>query len=239
MEAMVFAAGRGTRLAPLTDRLPKALVQVGGVALIERVGRRLVAAGATRLVVNLHPFAERVEAFLRERGGFGVEVRLSHEREGPLETGGGLLAAAPLFRAAGTILLHNVDVLTDLPLADLAAAHERSGALATLAVADRPSARRLLFDADGLVGRIDEAKGLRVEARPARGAVRALAFQGVHAVAPALLGRITERGVFSILEPYLRLAREGERILPFPADRFRWIDVGRSADLERARAAPP
>lgn len=239
MDALIFAAGLGTRLAPLTDDRPKALVEVGGVPLLELVARRLLAAGATRLVVNVCPFADRIEAFLRARGGFGVEVRCAREAPVPLETGGGLLAAAPLLRRDGPILLHNVDVLTDLSLPALLDAHARTGALATLAVMDRPSSRRLLFDDRGLRGRVDDVKGVRREARPAVGAVVERAFCGVHVIEPALLDRITERGVFSILEPYLRLAGEGAVVAPFAADGCRWIDVGRPADLERANAAVP
>ncbi|MFO0931908.1 MAG: nucleotidyltransferase family protein [Planctomycetota bacterium] len=238
MDALIFAAGLGTRLAPLTDDRPKALVEVGGVPLLEHVARRLVAAGATRLVVNVCPFADRIEAFLRARDGFGVEVRVSREAPAPLETGGGLRQAAPLLRRDGPILLHNVDVLTDLPLAALLDAHARSGALATLAVMDRASSRRLLFDDRGLLGRVDDVKGVRREARPPSGAVVERAFCGVHVVDPSLLDRLTESGVFSILEPYLRLAGEGAILRPFSADGCRWIDVGRPADLARANASP-
>lgn len=235
MDALILAAGLGTRLHPLTATRPKALVEVGGVAMLERVARRLVAAGATRLVVNVCPFAEQVEAFVAARHGFGVEVRFSREAPAPKETGGGLLAAAPLLARDGPILLHNVDVLTDLSLQDLLAAHRRAGALATVAVADRASSRKLLFDDFGLLGRVDGGKALRVEARRPVGRVVERAFQGVHVVEPALLDRITERGTFSILEPYLRLATEGATIARFEAEGARWIDIGRPDDLERAQ----
>src|SRR5262245_31371443 len=119
MDAMILAAGLGTRLAPLTDATPKALVEVGGVPMLERVARRLVEAGAPRLVVNVCPFADRIEAFVRARHGFGVECAISRESPAPLETGGGLLAAAPLLQDDGPVVLHNVDVLTDLSIRDL------------------------------------------------------------------------------------------------------------------------
>lgn len=232
---MLLAAGLGTRLRPLTDHTPKALVDVGGVPILERVARRAIAAGADRLVINTHHLGERIEAYVRARDGFGVPVAFSREAEAPLETGGGLLHAAPLLRRDGPILLHNADILTDLPLRALLDAHAASGALATLAVMDRPSARKLLFDGAGLLGRIDEGKGVDVRVRPAVGAVTALAFGGVHALDPALLDRITERGAFSILDPYLRLAGEGARLLPFRVDGAVWLDIGRPAQLEEAR----
>jgi len=234
VDGLIFAAGLGTRLRPITDRMPKALVAVGGVAMLERTARRLVAAGCDRLVVNVCPFADEIDAFVRARTGFGVEVVLSREAPAPLETGGGLLAARGLLRRDGPLLLHNADVYTDLPLAPLLAAHAASGALATLAVMDRPTSRRLLFDARGLLGRADDVKAVRLTVRPPEGPVAELGFSGVHAIAPALLDRITETGTFSILDTYLRLAGEGARILPFRADGCTWIDIGRNADLERA-----
>lgn len=234
MDGMIFAAGLGTRLRPITDRMAKALVAVGGVAMLERTARRLVAAGCDRLVINVCPFADDIAAFVRARGGFGVEVAFSLEAPAPFETGGGLLAARGLLRRDGPCLLHNADVYTDLPLAPLLDAHAASGALATVAVMDRPTSRRLLFDAKGLLGRADDAKALRLTVRPAEGPVIELGFSGVHAVAPTLLDRITETGTFSILDTYLRLAREGAPILPFRADGCTWIDIGRNADLERA-----
>ncbi|HEX7243787.1 MAG TPA: sugar phosphate nucleotidyltransferase, partial [Longimicrobiaceae bacterium] len=219
---------------PLTDRIPKALVPVGGVPILERVARRVVDAGADRLVINVHHFGEQIERYAAERDGWGVEVVFSREPDGPLETGGGLLRAAPLLRGDAPFLVHNADVLTDLPLREMYAAHGAGGALATLAVMERPSSRHLLFDDRGLLGRADEKKELELRVRPAEGEVRRLAFCGVHVVSPALLPRVTERGVFSILDPYLRLAGEGERILPFRADGSLWLDIGRPEQLEEA-----
>ena len=235
MQALVFAAGLGTRLKPLTDRMPKALVDVGDVPMLERVIRRLAHVGVDRVVVNVHPFADRIERFVREREAFGIEVVLSHESEHPLETGGGLAHARHLLRLNEPLFLHNADVLTDLPLDVLAEAHEQHGALATLAVMERPTSRFLLFDDDGLLGRVDETKDLELRVRPTRGPVTKLAFAGVHVVSGDLPARITEQGAFSILTPYLRLAREGASILPFRVDGSLWIDIGRPAQLEEAR----
>ena len=231
---MIFAAGLGTRLRPLTDRMPKALVAVGGVAMLERTARRLVDAGVDRLVVNVHPFADDVVAFLRARRDFGVDVRVSREEPAPYETGGGLLAARAHFRGDRPIVLHNVDVYTDLPIAALVAALARERALVAIAVKARASSRRLLFDARGLLGRVDDAKGLRVVVRPPDGEVVERPFSGVHVADPRLLGLVTERGTFSILDTYLRLAAVGERIVPVATDDAEWIDIGRPADLERA-----
>jgi len=234
VDAVLFAAGLGTRLRPLTDRTPKALVEVGGVPMLERVALRVIAAGADRLVVNVHHHAAQIERYVEERGGWGVEVRISREEAEPLETGGGLLRAAPLLRRDAPFIVHNADIVTDLPLGEMYAAHAESGALATLAVMDRPTSRKLLFDDRGLLGRIDERQGLDLRTRPAEGEVRALAFGGVHVISPRFPDLLAERGVFSILDPYLRLAGEGERILPFRVDGALWMDIGRPEQLEAA-----
>jgi NDP-sugar pyrophosphorylase family protein len=234
---MVFAAGLGTRLRPLTDRIPKALVEVEGVPMLERVARRLVAAGVTRLVVNVCPFADDIERFVRERDGFGVEVALSRESPSPLETGGGLLHARAHFREEGPIVLHNVDVMSDLSIAALLEAHARSDALATLAVADRPSSRRLVFDDRGLLGRDDASRGAAIRVRAPVGTPVAIAFTGVHVVSPRIFDLVTERGAFSILDPYLRLARAGHALRPHRVDGCRWVDVGRPETLDQASLA--
>jgi NDP-sugar pyrophosphorylase family protein len=232
---MLLAAGLGTRLRPLTDHVPKALVEVGGVPILERVARSLIDAGADRLVINVHHHADRIAAYVESRDGFGVEVRISREPEQPLETGGGLLCAAPLLRRDAPFFLHNADVLTDLPLAEMYTAHVRSGALATVAVMDRETSRYLLFDDHGLLGRADEKKGLRLESRSRVGRVRPLAFAGVHVISPEMLDLISEGGAFSILDPYLRLAGEGSTILPYRIDGWYWNDIGKPDQLDAAR----
>ncbi|CAN5332326.1 nucleotidyltransferase family protein [soil metagenome] len=232
---MLFAAGLGTRLRPLTDHTPKALIDVGGVPMLEHVARRLVAAGADRLVINTFHLADQVERFVEERNGFGVETRISREEGEILDTGGGLLQAAPHFRQSAPFFVHNADILTDLPLDEMYQAHAEHQPLATLAVMQRSTGRRLLFDTQGLFGRVDDDKGLRIQVREAVGPVEELAFGGIHVVSPDIFGLMTERGVFSILDPYLRLAGEGHTIRPFRIDGCMWLDIGKPEQLEVAR----
>lgn len=232
---MILAAGLGTRLRPLTDRIPKALIEVGGVAILERVARALISAGADRLVINLYHLGDAIREYVRGRDGFGVEVVFSEEPEGALETGGGVLKAAGLFCGGEPFFLHNVDILSDVPLVEMYHEHERGRALATLAVMERESSRYLLFDDVGLFGRVDEGKGIRIEARERVGEEKRLAFGGIHVIAADFPARLTERGAFSILDPYLRLVGEGERIAPFRIDGRRWIDIGKPQQLEAAR----
>jgi len=224
MKAMIFAAGLGTRLRPLTDELPKALVDVNGAPMLELVIRRLAAAGVKELVINTHPFHEKIEAFLW-KSNFNLKIELSREEAFPLETGGGLKKAAAFFDDGKPFFAYNADVYSELDLGALYAAHTASGALATLAVRQRPSKRHLLFD-DGM-----NLKGREGESAPA--GLKHLAFSGVQVISPELFPKMTEEGVFSITAVYLRLAAAGEKIKGFEDTSPFWLDIG---DLERLEA---
>lgn len=232
---MIFAAGRGTRLGELGERTPKALIEVGGRTMLEHAARRLVAAGATRLVVNVHHHADAIEHFLAAHP-LGAEVHVSREDAEPLETGGGLLHARALFRGDRPVLAHNVDVLCDTDLGALAAAHAASGALATLAVQARETQRYLLFDDAGLLGRENRKSGERTEVRPPRGEVCALAFAGMHVFEPRLLTLVSERGVFPIVGVWLRLAAAGHVIRPWLVPEGCWYEIGTPERLAAVRA---
>ncbi len=246
MEAMILAAGLGTRLRPLTDEIPKALLSVRGRPLLAHVMDRLVAAGATRIIVNTHHHAEQIGGFLAGHPTPGVEVALSAEPDGPYDTGGGLLAAAPLFRERGPFLLHNVDVLSRIPLGELLGAHRMARArlgnrvLACVAVQDRNAGRQLLFDDEGLMGWENREPGGVVlgseRAREPVGTLRRWSFTGIHAVEPAMLGLSSRAGRFSIITWYLDLARQGYTILPFDASAHPWMDVGTQARLAEAES---
>lgn len=236
MDAMIFAAGLGTRLRPITEHIPKPLIPVDGVPLLARVLRRVIAAGADRVVVNAHHHVDQIAAFLREDAHPGVDVRLSVEHPLVLDTGGGLLHAVEHFRRDRPILVHNGDVLSDVPLTELAAAHRESGALATLVTLPAAGERFLVFDEAGLVGYAERGETEPRLVRPPRGAQTRRAFAGIQMLDPRILDRITERGVFSIVWPYLRLAAEGESIRPFDALDARCIDVGTPERLRQAGA---
>jgi NDP-sugar pyrophosphorylase family protein len=234
MDAMIFAAGLGTRLRPLTDRTPKPLLTVGGVPVLERVARRLIDAGADRLIINVHHHADLIERFVEERSGFGVEVHFSREEQAPLDTGGGLLRAAHHFRRDAPIFLHNGDVLTDAPLRTMYAHHCTDDALATLAVLPPRPARYLVFDDLGLCGAARRDSGEEAYARAAAGTTRRFEFAGIHVIAPALLDELRGEGAFSIIWTYLALAGAGKRIAPFAIEGAHWFDIGTFEKLEEA-----
>jgi NDP-sugar pyrophosphorylase family protein len=239
MKAMVLAAGLGTRLRPLTDDRPKALVEVGGRTMLEITLARLRDFGVREVVINAHHFADKLAEYLRAHQDFGMRVEVSRE-DVLLDTGGGLKQAAGFFAGDDEpFVLHNVDVVSTIDLGRMLAAHRASGALATLAVQERETSRYLLFDEQGdLCGRQrgrDGAAEMVREAAP----VQALAFCGVHVISPRMLDLMSEQGAFSIVDCYLRLTAQGERIAGFRADEFYWLDLGKpesSAAAERDRS---
>jgi NDP-sugar pyrophosphorylase family protein len=240
MKAMILAAGLGTRLRPLTNDRPKALVEVGGRTLLEITLARLRKFGVREVIVNVHHFADMVVDYLRTHDNFGMRIEISREAA-LLDTGGGLKKAAWFFlEGAGAhdepFFLHNVDVLSDIDLGRMVEVHRERQALATLAVQDRKTSRYLLFDSQSrLCGR---RAGLDGEAELTRQVERfdARAFSGIHVISPRLLSMLSEEGAFSIVNSYLRLAGQGEAICGFWADEYYWRDLGRPENIAQAEA---
>ena len=238
MDALLLAAGYGTRLRPLTDRLPKALVPVGGVPMLERVAQRLFAAGAGRLVVTASHLADQVEAYVAAAPWAG-RAEVSVEPGAPLETGGGIRQAAARLAPGTAFVIHNADLLTTVDIAGLFAQHTGSDALATLAVAPGRTDRTLLVDDDGLVGYV--VRGEARTMRATRGDVREVDFCGVHAGGPALVAALAAEpaAVFSVMDIYLRTVAAGGRVAVAEGARepFRFLDVGTPERLAEADAA--
>lgn len=236
MEAMILAAGLGTRLRPLTHEIPKALVEVGGRTMLEHVARRLIDAGADRLIINVHHHADQILRFMERVDDFGVDVRISVEKEEALETGGGLKHAAPHFDGREPFIIHNADILTNIDLRQLYAAHASAGALATLAVREAGPSRYLIFDEAGDLCGYGDREGAEHEVREPAGATTRRDFCGVQVVSPRIFDLMTETGAFSIINTYLRLSRAGAAIRPHDAGDALWIDIGKPERLEEARA---
>jgi NDP-sugar pyrophosphorylase family protein len=235
MRAMILAAGLGTRLRPLTNDRPKALVEVSGHTLLEITLHRLAAFGIREVIVNAHHFADKVVEYLHRNNNFGMRVEISRE-EILLDTGGGLKKAAWFFlenRNTEPFILHNVDVISTIDLDRMVHAHSDSQALATLAVQERETSRLLLFDSDlQLCGRQSGQRPADL-VRPAK-EYTPFAFSGVHVISQRLLGMMTEDGAFSIIESYLRLAGQGEKISAFRADEYYWRDLGKAENVAQA-----
>lgn len=236
--AMVLAAGLGTRLRPLTNDRPKALVEVAGHTLLEITLRRLGSCGIRDVIVNLHHFADLVVDYLKKNDNFGMRIEISHE-EVLLDTGGGLKKAAWFFledssQSDEPFILHNVDVLSTIDFQRLVEFHKENQALATLAVQDRQTSRYLLFDErNRLCGR-RTGPDQKPEIVRSSKETHALAFSGVHLISPNFLRRMTEDGKFSIITSYLRLAGESASICAFRADKYYWRDLGKPENIAQA-----
>ncbi|MGB2644700.1 MAG: sugar phosphate nucleotidyltransferase [Candidatus Acidiferrum sp.] len=277
MKAMILAAGLGTRLRPLTNDRPKALVELNGRTLLEITIARLASFGVDEFIVNVHHFADQVADYLKSKNNFGFRIELSREDDLLLDTGGGLKKASWFFLKDASHLdeafvLHNVDVISNIDLNAMLQFHKDHQALATLAVQSRESSRQLLFNnALQLSGRrihntdtvissshptviSSEARNLSSASSNAQNPhsplatsdsplppsqnpspLLPLAFTGIHVLSPRLLPMLTESApVFSIIDSYLRLSSQSQRILAFRADTSYWRDLGKPADLAQA-----
>lgn len=233
MKAMIFAAGLGTRFKPWTDHHPKALAVVNGSSLLERNLRYLQCYGITEVVVNVHHFADQISEALERSGGWGSTVRVSDERDEVLETGGGLLKAAPWLISEEPVVVMNADILTDLPLDQMMDRHMKQRPLATLAVTDRASSRNFLFDEPlRLCGWENRSTGDRRIVRD-EPRLRAMGYSCVALLEPAFLQAIPQRGKFSLTETYLSLAAT-HTLLGFDHSGGRFIDVGKPESVAEA-----
>jgi NDP-sugar pyrophosphorylase family protein len=272
MKAMILAAGLGTRLRPLTDDCPKALVTVAGHTLLEITLSRLRSFGVSDVIVNAHHHAQMIVDYLHAHNNFGMKIEVSLEEQ-LLDTGGGLKKAAHFFSDTPQepFLLHNVDVLSNIDLGQMVRFHSEKRALATLAVQDRVTSRYLLFDEQGqLCGRragVDgeieslhfhnnpdaapcpiHSRSLRMGGkaqsplhencenslvRPAE-QLQPLAFSGIHVLSPLIFEKMKEQRAFSIIDAYLHLAAQGEKIVAFRAGGYYWRDLGRPENLLEA-----
>ena len=236
---MIFAAGLGTRLRPLTDHTPKALVSVAGKPMLERVILRLKEAGFNDITVNIHHFGEQIIEFLRANNDFGITIHLSDERDMLLDTGGGIKKARPFLDGNEPFLVHNADILSDINLAELYRHHWESNAEATLLVSQRQTSRYLLLDdANRLHGWINKSTG---ETKPEgfsfqERQYKKMAFGGIHVISPSLFRSMESRqweGKFSIIPFYLSVC-ETACIQGYPLQDRRWFDIGKPETLAKA-----
>lgn len=241
-QAMVFAAGLGTRLKPLTDTMPKALVRVGEKPLLWHILTKLTAAGYSRVVVNVHHFADQIVDYLKTND-FGMDIRISDERSQLLETGGGIKKAGTLFDDTTPILIHNVDILSNVDFDWFAQQHEADEE-AVLLVSRRKTKRYLLFDnAMRLMGWINKETGeikspyeyvRRTGLSQYGEPLNEFAFSGIHSFSPrlfTLMDRFPDR--FPIIDFYLSICHRS-KIVGVVKDDLRLLDVGKLDTLDEA-----
>lgn len=236
MKAMLFAAGLGTRLQNETSDKPKALVEVGGITLLQRAIEKLKSEGVEEIVVNVHHFADLIIDFIASKD-WGIPIHISDERDKLLETGGGLKYAAPFFNTDDPILIYNVDIISNLNLKELLDAHNSSNAIATLVVRNRETQRYFKFDEEKqLVGWLNKKTGENKIARE-EGYENGteMAFSGIHMVDPVIFDHMPAEDRFSIVKVYLDLAKS-HALKGYFDTSDTWIDVGKPAQLAEARA---
>ena len=237
---MIFAAGLGTRLRPLTNDRPKALVEIGGKTMLERVINRLAVAGFDDITINIHHFGQKIIDFLEAHDNFGLNLHISDERDMLLETGGGILKARHFLDGEEPFLVHNADILTDLDLLAMYQSHVESGALATVLVKERKTSRYFVFDDDyHLQGWLNKSTG---ETRPAefvyRDGLHELAFGGIHVISPSIFEELKRysqgQAKFSITPFYVDQCHNHLIKGYVQETPYTWLDVGKPETLKEA-----
>ncbi|NLA24870.1 MAG: nucleotidyltransferase family protein [Bacteroidales bacterium] len=232
MKALIFAAGFGTRLKPLTDNKPKALVEVNGVPMLGLLIEKLKSFGFTEIVINVHHFAEMIKNYLNENNNFDIKIEISDESETLFDTGGGLIHAKRYLENTENFLIHNVDIFTDINLRKMMEFHKEKENLVSLAVKTRTSSKYLQFDEENLLcGWRDVKTGNKIIARDVDIA-NEFAFSGIHVVNSKIFDLIDKQGKFSIIPEYLRLA-ETEKIGAFVHNENLIIDIGKHETLKK------
>lgn len=231
---MIFAAGIGSRLRPLTDEIPKALVKVDGIPMIERVLMKFMAYGITEVIINVHHHAEKIIEFLKLKDYFGLQISISDESECLLDTGGGLWKASWFFNDNQPFLVHNVDVLSGVHFDSMLHYHQSSTCIATLAVSDRATSRYFLFDNKmNLGGWENHKENKRIVVGSQDADLLPFAFSGIQIIDPAVFKLIHKEGKFSIVDIYLELASYNI-IKGMKHSSNEWIDMGKLPDIEKA-----
>lgn len=235
---MIFAAGLGTRMRPLTNQLPKALVPIEGTPLLEIVIRRLIFFGFKDIIINVHYLADKIEDFLAQKQNFGINIQISDEREKLLETGGGLKKAQWFFDTDEPFLVCNTDVLSTIDLCQLSLQHAQNQAIATLATQWRKTSRYLIFDENqNLSGWLNTKNGEVKMSRQGVAQLQMMAFSTFQILDPRLFHYFpNDKEVFTTIDVFLNAVKQGEIIKGFPHNEDMWIDVGTPENIEAAKA---
>ena len=243
MNALVFAAGLGTRLRPLTNDRPKALVEVGGVPMLQRVILKLKEADIKKIVVNIHHFAPKIVEFLKSNDNFGIDIEVSDETDKLLETGGGILKARKLL-GDEPFIVHNADILTDFPIKEMIEYHQNTNADITLLADDRKTSRYFFFNRENRLegwGNISEQKYLPEGFTPNEN-VHPLAFGGIHILNPSIFEPLKKYAdvhnleAFSIVPFYVESCKQLMINGYTPAEKYQWIDIGKPESLAVANS---
>jgi len=233
MQAMILAAGLGKRLRPITNEIPKALVEVNGKTLLEIAIRKLIENDFRKIIINVHHFADKIKEFL-DKNSFAADIFISDESDLLLDTGGGIKHAQKYFDDS-PILIHNVDIISNLNLKEFYQYHISDDSSASLCVSKRISSRYLLFNDDNILcGWQDVTKNEKIIVRDEE-MLNQFAFNGIHIINSELIKSFPNEKVFSIIKAYLKIAKT-EDIHAYVSDDLKWIDVGKLDSLQKAEA---
>ncbi|MFP4024865.1 MAG: NDP-sugar synthase [Thiohalospira sp.] len=233
MKAMIFAAGKGTRLKPITDSIPKALVKINGVPMLERVILKLIKTGVDEIIINVHHFAQQIIDFLQEKNNFNIRIEISHEKDMLVDTGGGLKKASWFFNDNYPFIVHNVDIISNIDLTKMLEYHQQNNSLATLAVRERESSRYFLFNYQNqLCGWENVKTGEVINYNPTNDNKK-FAFSGIHIIHPEIFNYFPNDLSFSIIKTYLDLSQD-HPVIAYPHNHDFWFDIGNPCKLKQA-----
>jgi len=234
MRAMILAAGLGTRLKPITDSTPKALIKIKGFTLLKLQIKRLQSEGFNQIIINVHHFSDQLKEYIKQNIFNNSSIVISDESKKLLDTGGGLKKAAHFFSDGKPFLVYNVDILSDINLRSLMDHHKVSGGIATLAVRERASSRKLLFNNENnLCGWINEKTEEKIIVKGENTRLIPYSFSGVQILDPAIFKYFPNKDVFSLVDLYLAAAKE-EKITGFVHNEDNWLDIGKTETLTEA-----
>jgi NDP-sugar pyrophosphorylase family protein len=234
MKAMILAAGLGTRLKPLTDSTPKALIKIKNYTLLELQIKKLHSEGFDEIIINVHHFADKINIYLKQNNYFGCGISVSNESEKLLDTGGGLKKASHFFSDGNPFLVYNVDILSSINLKNLLETHLTSGCIATLAIRNRKSSRKFLFNTENkLCGWMNENSKEKIVLNDENSYLNSFAFSGVQIVNPAIFKYFPDKDVFSLVDLYLSAAKD-EKILSYLHNDDFWMDLGKKENIVEA-----
>ncbi|HSW54388.1 MAG TPA: nucleotidyltransferase family protein [Ignavibacteriaceae bacterium] len=236
MRAMILAAGLGTRLKPLTDSTPKALIKIKDKTLLELQINKLKSEGFAQIIINVHHFANQIKDYLKANNYFNCLIEISDENEKLLDTGGGLKRASHFFSDGNPFLIYNVDILSNIDLKKLKEYHLASSSIATLAIQNRNSSRKFLFDKNKILcGWMNEKSGEKIITRDERSEFFPYSFSGIQIVDPGIFKYFPDKDVFSLVELYLTAAKK-EKIFGYVHSEDDWMDLGKVENIKKAES---
>jgi NDP-sugar pyrophosphorylase family protein len=233
MKAMIFAAGKGTRLQPLTNNTPKALIELNRVPMLERVIMKLRQTGVSEIIINIHYLADQIIDFLKSKNNFDIHIEISDESDELLDTGGGLKKASHFFKKNEPFILYNVDIESNIDLNKMLDMHISSKAIATLAVRERISSRYFLFNDKMELNGWKNTKTDQEIITKQNTTLSSLAFSGIHIINPEIFDFMNKDGKFSIVNTYLEVSKT-EKIMAYNHTLDYWFDIGNVENLKKA-----